>query len=148
MFGFLKKKKPAQIMYRLLCAAKSHMRCFPLCKAHMLSDLPSKSMKSEGVYLVFHSARGKKFPNGNFWTTGIRQRRNRDCRKIIFRQSQTCTSYVQVSQIFLPLFCCRVLFCIFLFAGQLEIHIGDAILIVLDVILAIGDVNTAQLLFA
>ena len=132
-------------MYRLLFAAKGHMRRFPLRKAHILFDLQSKSMKSEGVYLVFHSARGKKFPNGNFWTIDIRQRRNRDCRKIIFRQSQTCTSYVQVSRIFLPLFCCVLLR--ILFAGQLEIHSDNAVLVIPDVILAIGDVNAAQFLF-
>ena len=46
-------------------------------------------MKTGGVYLGFHTLRGRKFPHGNFRTTRVLRSRNADCRKnAVFRQSR------------------------------------------------------------
>ena len=55
-------------------------------------------MKTGGVYLGFHTFRGRKFLYGNFRTTRVLHSQNTDCRKNeVFRQSQThilrCASF-------------------------------------------------------
>ena len=64
------------------------MLTLPRGSAHEIA-LRRKCMKTEGVYLDFHTFRGRKFPHGNFRTSVFCKVKTQIVGKtVVFRQSQ------------------------------------------------------------